>query len=414
MLVVALVCLRHLSPEIFLNETMSQQRLSKPIEVSVVMPCLNEAETLQVCISKALCCLKENDVVGEVIVADNGSKDGSLKIAESAGARVVLVESKGYGNALMEGIGAARGRFVIMGDADDSYDFSSLMLFIEKLREGSDLVMGNRFRGGIAPGAMPPLHRYFGNPVLSGLGRLFFRCSVGDFHCGLRGLTYEAFQRMKLQTTGMEFASEMVVKAVMTGMEISEVPTTLSPDGRTRPPHLRSWRDGWRHLRFMLLFSPNWLFFYPGLLLMLIGLGVGGWLLPEARKLGQATLDLNTLAYSALAVLLGFQSVLFALFTRTFASTQGLGRESKLLNKLYRYVKLETGLIFGGLLVFLGLGGSILVTLSWSEIGYGELNPSEVLRQVIPSILAIALGFQIVLGSFFLSVLGLKRKGGGE
>ena len=414
MLVVALVCLRHLSPEIFLNETMSQQRLSKPIEVSVVMPCLNEAETLQVCISKALCCLKENDVAGEVIVADNGSKDASLKIAESAGARVVLVESKGYGNALMEGIGAARGRFVIMGDADDSYDFSSLMLFIEKLREGSDLVMGNRFRGGIAPGAMPPLHRYFGNPVLSGLGRLFFRCSVGDFHCGLRGLTYEAFQRMKLQTTGMEFASEMVVKAVMTGMEISEVPTTLSPDGRTRPPHLRSWRDGWRHLRFMLLFSPNWLFFYPGLLLMLIGLGVGGWLLPEARKLGQATLDLNTLAYSALAVLLGFQSVLFALFTRTFASTQGLGRESKLLNKLYRYVKLETGLIFGGLLVFLGLGGSILVTLSWSEIGYGELNPSEVLRQVIPSILAIALGFQIVLGSFFLSVLGLKRKGGGE
>ncbi|MDP6891668.1 MAG: glycosyltransferase family 2 protein [Verrucomicrobiota bacterium] len=392
---------------------MSQQRLSKPIEVSVVMPCLNEAETLQVCISKALCCLKENDVSGEVIVADNGSKDGSLKIAESAGARVVLVESKGYGNALMEGIGAARGRFVIMGDADDSYDFSSLMLFIEKLREGSDLVMGNRFRGGIAPGAMPPLHRYFGNPVLSGLGRLFFRCSVGDFHCGLRGLTYEAFQRMKLQTTGMEFASEMVVKAVMTGMEISEVPTTLSPDGRTRPPHLRSWRDGWRHLRFMLLFSPNWLFFYPGLLLMLIGLGVGGWLLPEARKLGQATLDLNTLAYSALAVLLGFQSVLFALFTRTFASTQGLGRESKLLNRLYRYVKLETGLIFGGLLVFLGLGGSILVTLSWSEIGYGELNPSEVLRQVIPSILAIALGFQIVLGSFFLSVLGLKRKGGG-
>ena len=300
-----------------------------------------------------------------------------------------------------------------MGDADDSYDFSSLMPFLEKLREGSDLVMGNRFRGGIASGAMPPLHRYLGNPVLSGLGRLFFRCSVGDFHCGLRGLSYEAFQRMKLQTTGMEFASEMVVKAVMKGMKISEVPTTLSPDGRTRPPHLRSWRDGWRHLRFMLLFSPNWLFFYPGLLLMLIGLGVGGWLLPEARKLGQATLDLNTLAYSALAVLLGFQSVLFALFTRTFASSQGLGQESNLLIRLYRYVKLETGLIFGGLLVFLGLGSSILVTLSWKEIGFGELNPSEVLRQVIPSILAIALGFQIIFGSFFLSVLGLKRKGGG-
>ena len=392
---------------------MSQQSAPNSIEVSVVMPCLNEAETLKACISKALCCFKENNIDGEVIIADNGSKDGSIKIAESAGARVVLVELKGYGNALMEGISAARGRFIIMGDADDSYDFSSLMPFIEKLREGSDLVMGNRFRGGIAPGAMPPLHRYLGNPVLSGLGRLFFRCSVGDFHCGLRGLSYEAFQRMKLQTTGMEFASEMVVKAVMRGMKISEVPTTLSPDGRTRPPHLRSWRDGWRHLRFMLLFSPNWLFFYPGLLLMLIGLGVGGWLLPEARKLGQATLDLNTLAYSALAVLLGFQSVLFALFTRTFASTQGLGQESNLLIRLYRYVKLETGLIFGGLLVFLGLGSSILVTLSWKEIGFGELNPSEVLRQVIPSILAIALGFQIIFGSFFLSVLGLKRKGGG-
>ena len=412
-MVVALVCLRHVSCGFFLNETMSQKRLPNPIEVSVVMPCLNEAETLKICISKALCFLKENNVVGEVIVADNGSRDGSIKIAEAAGARVVLVAQKGYGNALMEGISAARGRFIIMGDADDSYDFSSLMPFIEKLREGSDLVMGNRFRGGIAPGAMPPLHRYLGNPVLSGLGRLFFRCSVGDFHCGLRGLSYEAFQRMKLQTTGMEFASEMVVKAVMRGMKISEVPTTLSPDGRTRPPHLRSWRDGWRHLRFMLLFSPNWLFFYPGLLLMLIGLGVGGWLLPEARQLGQATLDLNTLAYSALAVLLGFQSVLFALFTRTFASTQGLGQESNLLIRLYRYVKLETGLIFGGLLVFLGLGSSILVTLSWKEIGFGELNPSEVLRQVIPSILAIALGFQIIFGSFFLSVLGLKRKGGG-
>ena len=412
-MVVALVCLRHVSPESFINETMSQQSAPNSIEVSVVMPCLNEAETLKACISKALCCFKENNIDGEVVIADNGSKDGSIKIAESAGARVVLVELKGYGNALMEGISAAKGKFVIMGDADDSYDFSSLMPFIEKLREGSDLVMGNRFRGGIAPGAMPPLHRYLGNPVLSGLGRLFFRCSVGDFHCGLRGLSYEAFQRMKLQTTGMEFASEMVVKAVMRGMKISEVPTTLSPDGRTRPPHLRSWRDGWRHLRFMLLFSPNWLFFYPGLLLMLIGLGVGGWLLPEARKLGQATLDLNTLAYSALAVLLGFQSVLFALFTRTFASSQGLGQESNLLIRLYRYVKLETGLIFGGLLVFLGLGSSILVTLSWKEIGFGELNPSEVLRQVIPSILAIALGFQIIFGSFFLSVLGLKRKGGG-
>ena len=384
------------------------------IEVSVVIPCLNEAETLAVCIRKALGCLSENVISGEVIVADNGSTDGSQAIAEAEGALVVSVEAKGYGNALIGGIEATRGRYVIMGDADDSYDFSALMPFIEKLREGNDLVMGNRFRGGIAPGAMPALHQYLGNPVLSGLGRLFFRCPVGDFHCGLRGFSREAIWRMKLQTTGMEFASEMVVKATLLGLRIAEVPTTLSPDGRSRPPHLRSWRDGWRHLRFMLLFSPGWLFLYPGLLLMIVGLGVGGWLLPEARQLGGATLDVNTLAYSALAVLLGFQSVLFAVFTRTFVSTQGLGPESRTLNKLYRYVTLETGLIVGGVLIVLGLTGSVAATFGWSEVDFGELNPSEVLRQVIPSVLAIALGFQIVLASFFLSVLGLKRRGGGE
>ena len=378
------------------------------------MPCLNEAETLAVCIRKALGCLSENGISGEVIVADNGSNDGSQAIAEAEGARVVPVEAKGYGNALMGGVEAARGRYVIMGDADDSYDFSALEPFIEKLRKGNDLVMGNRFRGGIAPGAMPTLHRYLGNPVLSGLGRLFFRCPVGDFHCGLRGFSREAIWRMKLQTTGMEFASEMVVKATLLGLRIAEVPTTLSPDGRSRPPHLRSWRDGWRHLRFMLLFSPGWLFLYPGLLLMIVGLGVGGWLLPEARQLGGATLDVNTLAYSALAVLLGFQSVLFAVFTRTFVSTHGLGPESRTLNKLYRYVTLETGLIVGGVLIVLGLIGSVAATFGWSDVDFGELNPSEVLRQVIPSVLAIALGFQIVLASFFLSVLGLKRRGGGE
>ena len=378
------------------------------------MPCLNEAETLAVCIRKALGCLSENGISGEVIVADNGSTDGSQAIAEAEGARVVPVEAKGYGNALMGAVEAARGRYVIMGDADDSYDFSALEPFIEKLRKGNDLVMGNRFRGGIAPGAMPALHRYLGNPVLSGLGRLFFRCPVGDFHCGLRGFSREAIWRMKLQTTGMEFASEMVVKATLLGLRIAEVPTTLSPDGRSRPPHLRSWRDGWRHLRFMLLFSPGWLFLYPGLLLMIVGLGVGAWLLPEARQLGGATLDVNTLAYSALAVLLGFQSVLFAVFTRTFVSTQGLGPESRTLNKLYRYVTLETGLIVGGVLIVLGLIGSVAATFGWSEVDFGELNPSEVLRQVIPSVLAIALGFQIVLASFFLSVLGLKRRGGGE
>tara|TARA_Y100001968_G_C19432898_1_gene758043 strand:+ start:63 stop:1244 length:1182 start_codon:yes stop_codon:yes gene_type:complete len=393
---------------------MFQKAPSDRPEVTVVMPCLNEADTLAVCIRKALGCLSENGIIGEVVVADNGSTDCSKSIAEEEGARVVAVAAKGYGNALMGGVEAARGRYVIMGDADDSYDFSMLMPFLEKLREGNELVMGNRFQGGIAPGAMPPLHRYLGNPVLSGLGRLFFRCPVGDFHCGLRGFSREAFERMKLQTTGMEFASEMVVKATLLGMRIIEVPTTLSPDGRGRPPHLRSWRDGWRHLRFMLLFSPVWLFFYPGLFLMIVGLSVGGWLLPEARQLGGATFDVNTLAYSSLAVLLGFQSVLFAVFTRTFVGTQGLGPKSCVLNKLYRYVTLETGLVLGGVLIVLGLAVSIVATLGWSEVDFGNLNPSEVLRQVIPAILAIALGFQIVLASFFLSVLGLKRKGGDE
>ena len=391
---------------------MPEQPTSDPPEVSVVMPCLNEAETVAVCIQKARACLADNGVSGEIIVADNGSTDGSQAIAEAEGARVVPVVTKGYGGALMGGISAARGRFVIMGDADDSYDFSALMPFIEQLRDGSDLVMGNRFKGGIAPGAMPPLHRYIGNPLLSGLGRLFFRCPVGDFHCGLRGFSRAAYDRMKLQTTGMEFAGEMVVKSTLLGLRIAEVPTTLSPDGRSRPPHLRSWRDGWRNLRFMLLFSPRWLFLYPGLLLMLLGLGVGGWLLPETRQLGQAKLDVHTLAYSALAVLLGFQSVLFALYTRSFAHSRGLLLGSPGLNKPYRWLTLEAGLMLGGILMLLGLGGSVSATLGWSETDFGELNPSVVLRQVIPSILALALGVQIVLGSFFLSVLGLESRGG--
>ena len=391
---------------------MPEQPTSDPPEVSVVMPCLNEAETVAVCIQKATACLADNGVSGEIIVADNGSTDGSQAIAEAEGARVVPVVTKGYGSALMGGISAARGRFVIMGDADDSYDFSALMPFIEQLRDGSDLVMGNRFKGGIGPGAMPPLHRYIGNPLLSGLGRLFFRCPVGDFHCGLRGFSRAAYDRMKLQTTGMEFAGEMVVKSTLLGLWIAEVPTTLSPDGRSRPPHLRSWRDGWRNLRFMLLFSPRWLFLYPGLLLMLLGLGVGGWLLPETRQLGQAKLDVHTLAYSALAVLLGFQSVLFALYTRSFAHSRGLLLGSPGLNKPYRWLTLEAGLMLGGILILLGLGGSVSATLGWSETDFGELNPSVVLRQVIPSILALALGLQIVLGSFFLSVLGLESRGG--
>jgi glycosyltransferase involved in cell wall biosynthesis len=253
----------------------------RPLELSVVMPCLNEAETLAACIKKIQASLSQNHIKGEIIVADNGSTDGSQEIATKMGVRVIHVDEKGYGNALMGGIAAARGKFIIMGDADDSYDFTALMPFLDKLREGYDLVMGNRFKGGVQPGAMPFLHQYLGNPVLTFIGRLFFRSPCGDFHCGLRGFTREAILKMDLRTVGMEFASEMVVKATLHKMRIAEVPTTLSPDGRSRPPHLRSWRDGWRHLCFLLLYSPRWLFLYPGALLMLIGFATGLWLLPE-------------------------------------------------------------------------------------------------------------------------------------
>src|SRR5580658_8051259 len=271
-------------------------------ELTILMPCLNEAETLAVCITKAMSWLERSGVRGEVLIADNGSTDGSQAIAIEAGARVVPIAAKGYGSALLGGIKAARGRFVIMGDSDDSYDFGSLDAFVEKLRDGHDLVMGNRFKGGIKKGAMPPLHRYIGNPVLTTIGRIFFHSPCGDFHCGLRGFDREAILSLDLQAPGMEFASEMVVKATIQGLNITEVPTTLSPDGRSRPPHLRSWRDGWRHLRFLLLFSPRWLFLYPGLGLMALGVGSMVWLLPEPRMVGRITLDIHTLFYASLAV----------------------------------------------------------------------------------------------------------------
>ncbi len=380
------------------------------LELSIVMPCLNEAETLEICIRKAQNSLRENHLFGEVIVADNGSTDGSQAIAERLGARVVSIACKGYGSALLGGIAAAHGKFVIIGDADDSYEFTNLMPFITKLREGFELVMGNRFRGGIKPGAMPPLHRYLGNPVLTGMGRLFFGCPVGDFHCGLRGFNKAAVIRLNLKTTGMEFASEMVVKSSLQGLRITEVPTTLSPDGRSRPPHLRSWRDGWRHLRFMLVYSPRWLFLYPGLLLMLVGLGSGLWLLPGPQKVGGVTLDVHTLLYAMLAVLIGFQAVLFSVFTKIFAISEGLMPEDPRLNRLFKFVTLEVGLIAGAILVFCGLAGSLQAVGLWREKSFGDLNPAQTLRTILPAVLALALGFQIVLSSFFLSVLGLKRQ----
>jgi glycosyltransferase involved in cell wall biosynthesis len=378
-------------------------------ELSILMPCLNEAETLATCIKKAQKALEDLNVNGEVVIADNGSTDGSPEIAASLGARVIHVAEKGYGSALLGGIKGARGKYIIMGDADDSYDFTNLGPFLEKLRAGYELVMGNRFKGGIAPNAMPPLHKYLGNPVLTGIGRLFFRSPCGDFHCGLRGFSKAAIQRLDLRTTGMEFASETVVKASLHGLRITEVPTTLSVDGRNRPPHLRSWRDGWRHLRFLLVYSPRWLFLYPGLLLMLVGAVVSGWLLLGPRVVDGITLDVHTFLYAAMAIVIGYQTVIFAIFTKVFAITEGLLPEDPRLKTLFDYIRLETGIVAGLLLLVAGIGLSVYAFIFWSATSFGPLDPSRELRLVIPAVTLIALGLQTVLSSFFLSILGLER-----
>ena len=380
------------------------------IELSVVLPCLNEAETLEACVRKAQDTMRAEGIRGEVIVADNGSSDGSIEIGERLGARVVPIAAKGYGNALMGGIAAARGRYVLMGDPDGSYDFRHIPRFVAELRKGAELVMGNRFKGGIQPGAMPALHQYLGNPVLSGLGRLFFHSPFGDFHCGLRAFSKSAYNRLRLRTAGMEFASEMVVKATLMKLAMVEVPTTLSPDGRSRPPHLRTWRDGWRHLRFLLLYSPRWLFLYPGLLLMMVGGVLELWLLPSAKTVGGITFDVHTLLYGAAFVLLGFQSVAFATFTKIFAIAGGLFPPDPALDKVFRYVGLETGLLIGSALIAGGLGGSLYAVHFWRSQHFGMLDYSRTMRLVIPSILLLVLGLQTVFASFFLSVLGMRRR----
>ena len=381
-----------------------------PCELSIVMPCLDEAETLEVCIRKARGFLEKNGIDGEVVIADNGSTDGSQGLATKCGARVVDVPAKGYGSALLGGIRSARGRYIIMGDADDSYDFVNLMPFVEKLRGGYDLVMGNRFRGGIKPKAMPPLHRYLGNPVLSFIGKLLFKSPCGDFHCGLRGFSKAAAMEIDLRTTGMEFASEMVVKMTLNRKRMAEVPTTLSKDGRSRPPHLRSWRDGWRHLRFLLLYSPRWLFFYPGLISVFLGLLTWSFLLPGPQLIEGVQLDVNTLFYGALALTLGYQSVVFAVFTKVFAISEGLLPADPGLEKKLAQISLEKGLISGGIVLLLGIIGTLFAISNWQMKGFGLLNPSETLRVVIPSVTAIAIGFQTMLSSLFLSVLQLKRR----
>ncbi|HZS48057.1 MAG TPA: glycosyltransferase family 2 protein [Blastocatellia bacterium] len=374
------------------------------------MPCLNEAETLETCIRKAIGFLEQHNVSGEVVIGDNGSTDGSQAIARRCGARVIDVPIRGYGAALYYATLAARGKYVIMGDSDDSYDFSSLSLFVEKLREGYDLVMGNRFKGGIRTGAMPWKNRWIGNPILTGIGNLFFKCPASDFHCGMRGYSVAAFKKMDLQTTGMEYASEMVIKSTLLGLKIAEVPTTLDPDGRSRPPHLRPWTDGWRHLRFMLLYSPRWLFLYPGIFLMLAGSLAMARLVPGPIFIGRIGLDIQTMLYSAIAVLIGYQAVTFAIFAKVFAISEGLLPPDHRLNKLGKHITLEHGLVIGVVLFLSGLLGSITPIIIWSKVSFGHLDPSDTLRAAIPSLVALTLGVETILGSFFLSVLGLRTR----
>jgi glycosyltransferase involved in cell wall biosynthesis len=379
-------------------------------EISVVLPCLDEAATIGVCIEQIRKTLLVNNISGEIIVADNGSSDNSRDIAQALGASVVPVANRGYGSALMGGIAAARGEYIVMGDADGSYDFSHIPLFLEKLRSGYALVMGNRFLGGIRPGAMPALHRYLGNPLLTAIGRLFFHADCHDFYCGLRGLTKVAYERMALRTTGMEFASEMVVKATLFNLSVCEVPTTLSPDGRAGKSHLRTWHDGFRGLRFLLLYSPRWLFLYPGLWLLLVGIATAAWLLPGPRRVGHSVLDIHTLLYAVVAILTGSQAVIFAFFTKVFAVTEGLLPEDPRLTRAFQVFNLEKGLLVGGAMLTVGISIAVYSFYLWNRADFGPMNPVVLVRLVAAVIVSVTLGVEIVLSSFFLSILGIARK----
>lgn len=380
------------------------------IELSIVMPCLNEAETLEKCIEKAEFFFKNNDVIGEIIVADNGSNDGSHEIANRKMVRLIHVEEKGYGAAILGGIVEAKGKYIIMGDADDSYDFSQLQVFIGKLREGYDLVMGNRFKGGIEPGAMPLLHKYLGNPVLTWIGRLFFNSPVKDFHCGLRGYRRDAINKLNLKTTGMEFASEMVVKATLNNLKVTEVPTTLSKDGRSRAPHLRTWRDGWRHLRFLLLFSPRWLFFYPGLFLMGGGAILMLLLFGETRQVMGVAFGVHTMMYGSLSTVVGFQLISFALLSKVYAHSISLVPINKKMSTLIDSLTVEKGLALGLGGITMGLFGTYYALEKWSSGAFGALDPVVMMRIVIPSSTAITLGVMTVFLSFFINVLKIPHK----
>lgn len=377
-------------------------------ELTIVMPCLDEAETVATCVRQALAFLRSADIVGEVVIADNGSTDGSQAIAVAEGARVVDVPERGYGAALIAGIAAARGTYVAMGDADDSYDFGTLGPFVDRLRAGDDLVMGNRFAGGIAPGAMPWLHRYIGNPVLSTIGRVFFRAPVRDFHCGLRAFNRASIMGLQLRTTGMEFASEMVVKSCLMGLRVSEVPTTLRPDGRSRAPHLRSFRDGWRHLRFLLLFSPRWLLLYPGIATMAVGLVLSIMLMRGPIEIGGVGFDIGTLLYMVALTVVGYQAVLFALLSTAYAQAEGFLPTGRRFDEFQQRLSLERSVLLGGLVLAFGVITSVLSLLRWGDKGFGELVPEETVRTVMPGVLGLILGSQTIMCGVFLSILRIR------
>jgi glycosyltransferase involved in cell wall biosynthesis len=385
----------------------------KPPEVSVVMPCLNEADTLAMCIRKATRALGENGIDGEVIVADNGSTDGSQNIALQEGARLVQVTARGYGNALMGGISAARGKYVIMGDADDSYDFLEVPRFVAKLREGYDLVQGCRLPAGggkIMPGAMPLLHRWWGNPMFSWMARSWFYAPIHDVYCGLRGFTKALYERLNLRCTGMEFATEMIIKSSLNSYTIAEVPITLHPDGRTaHAPHLKTYRDGWRTLRFFLIYSPRWLFYLPGILLVLLGLAGYALAMPGVT-IGGVTFDAHTLLFASLAILSGYQSILFAIFSKTFAITEGLLPEDPRLTRFFQLVNLERGLLLAAAAFLVGIVLLLTAINSWRLVGFGHLDYPHTMRLVVPGATLTALGFQTILSSFFVSILGMHRR----
>jgi glycosyltransferase involved in cell wall biosynthesis len=388
----------------------TDQYFKNDMELTILMPCLNEAKTIGNCIQQAQKFLGDYKIQGEILIADNGSTDGSDQIAQTLGARIVKIKEKGYGNAIRGGITVARGKYIIIGDADESYDFYHLMPFLTKLREGNDLAMGNRFKGGIEPGAMPPLHQYLGNPILSGIGKLFFKTPINDFHCGLRGFSKESALKMDLHSSGMEFASEMVIKASLLKMNICEIPTTLSPDGRDRPPHLQTWRDGWRHLRFMLIYSPRWLFLYPGIFMMLIGLILSTWTFFSPITINSVEFDIHSLLYFNAIILIGFNMVLFSIQSRYYGHRVGLLPKSEKISKFVNHFTLERGLFLGIILIFLGFSMALWAFSIWAQSQFGNINPRSTMRIAIPSISIILMGTQTIFSSFFISILGIKTK----